>query len=203
MARTVLNPKISTRSARLRLAGRREPYWTVLSEGCALGYRRGLNGGTWVARFRAENGRQRYASLGAADDARDGDNLTVYSFAQAQTKAGQFFTQKAMEASGDVGLTDKPPTVADALTHYHAAYARRNGKSLTRMESSARTYILPALGPVLICKLTRRRLEQWHNEIANSPARVRIRMGRPQRFRTARGSPEEDCAVAARPLIAS
>ena len=46
MARTVRNPKIDTRSARARLPGRREPYWTVLSQGCALGYRRGAKGGT-------------------------------------------------------------------------------------------------------------------------------------------------------------
>src|SRR5262249_29087915 len=38
MARTVRNPKIDTRSARARLPARREPYWTVISAGCALGY---------------------------------------------------------------------------------------------------------------------------------------------------------------------
>lgn len=46
MARTVRNPKIDTRSARSRLPTRREPYWTVLSTGCALGYRKGAKGGT-------------------------------------------------------------------------------------------------------------------------------------------------------------
>jgi hypothetical protein len=51
MARTVRNPKIDTRSARTKLPVRGEPYWTVISEGCALGYRRGAKGGTWVAPF--------------------------------------------------------------------------------------------------------------------------------------------------------
>jgi hypothetical protein len=46
MARSVRNPKIDSRSARLKLASRAEPYWTVISEGCALGYRRGAKGGT-------------------------------------------------------------------------------------------------------------------------------------------------------------
>ena len=56
MARTVRNPKIDTRSARAKLPGRREPYWTVLSAGCALGYRKGVKGGTWIARFRSDDG---------------------------------------------------------------------------------------------------------------------------------------------------
>ena len=54
MARTVRNPKIDTRSARAKLAVRREPYWTAISEGCALGYSRGAKGGTWIAKFRNE-----------------------------------------------------------------------------------------------------------------------------------------------------
>ena len=75
VARTVRNPKIDTRSARSRLAVRREPYWTVISEGCALGYRRGAKGGTWIAKFRDESGKRFLEALGAADDARDADGL--------------------------------------------------------------------------------------------------------------------------------
>src|SRR5665213_2958304 len=78
MARTVRNAKIDSRSARARLAQRAEPYWTVISEGCALGYRRGSKGGTWVARFRDDSGKQHYEALGGADDARDPDNLTAF-----------------------------------------------------------------------------------------------------------------------------
>ncbi|CAO4191875.1 hypothetical protein LFADAHJC_LOCUS200 [Methylorubrum extorquens] len=43
MARMVHNAKLNPR---------REPYWTVISAGCAVGYRRGAKGGTWVARMR-------------------------------------------------------------------------------------------------------------------------------------------------------
>jgi len=49
MARTVRNTKTDSRSARARIARRAEPYWTVISEGCALGYRRGSKGGSWPA----------------------------------------------------------------------------------------------------------------------------------------------------------
>jgi hypothetical protein len=93
MARTVRNAKLDTRSARSRLPARREPYWTVISGGCALGYRRGANGGTWIGRFRDDTGRQHYEALGATDDAREPDGLSAFSFAQAQEKARSFFTR--------------------------------------------------------------------------------------------------------------
>src|SRR5215472_2245142 len=116
MARTVRNPKIDTRTARARLTVRREPYWTVISAGSALGYRKGAKGGTWIARWRGEDGRQHYESLGAADDARDADGRTVFSFAQAQTKAHEWFCRAAREDAGDiVEEEDGPYTVARAL----------------------------------------------------------------------------------------
>ena len=46
MARTIRNTKLDTRSARASLTMRREPYWTVITGGCAVGYRKGKKGGT-------------------------------------------------------------------------------------------------------------------------------------------------------------
>src|ERR1700730_13353778 len=97
MARNVSNPKIDPRSARLKLAERREPYWTVISTGCAIGYRRGAKGGTWIARLRDIEGKQHYEALGAADDARDADGLTVFNFSRAQERARTFFDRTARE----------------------------------------------------------------------------------------------------------
>jgi hypothetical protein len=111
-----------------------------------MGYRRGSKGGKWIARFRDEAGRQHYQALGAADDARDPDNLTVFSFAQAQAKARDFFTRKSREIGGDFVAASGPFTVADALAAYLASYLRRGGKAAGRIESVARTYILPVLG---------------------------------------------------------
>jgi hypothetical protein len=190
MARTIRNPKIDSRSARAKLPQRAEPYWTVISEGCALGYRRGSKGGKWIARFRDDMGRQHYEALGAADDARDPDNLTAFSFTQAQAKARDVFTRKAREVAGDFVPTDGPFTVADALTAYLTKYLRRGGKASGRIESAARTYILPALGQLPVSKLTKRRLEEWHHGIAKSAARVRTRKGEAPRFRPRAVTPE-------------
>jgi hypothetical protein len=123
MARTVRNPKIDTRSARAKLPKRREPYWTVISAGHALGYRRGANGGTWIAKFRGEDGKRHIEALGAADDAAEADGLDVFSFAQAQARARAWFERKAREEAGDFAPLDRPYTVADALADYRATQA--------------------------------------------------------------------------------
>jgi integrase len=183
MARTVHNAKIDTRSARLKLPGRREPYWTVISAGCALGYRRGAKGGTWIGRFRGNDGRQNYAQLGAADDARDADDLTALSFAQAQARARSWFEQKAHEQAGDLTPRDRPYTVADALAAYRADYLRRGGKAADRLDASAAAWISPALGAIELRHLTKARIIAWHQKIAETPARLRTKPGATQQYR--------------------
>ena len=49
MARTLKDAKLDTRASRLRLRTRREPYWRSISEGLAIGYRKGIKGGTFYA----------------------------------------------------------------------------------------------------------------------------------------------------------
>src|SRR5271170_7838231 len=155
MARAVRNPKIDTRSARVKLAERREPYWTVISEGCALGYRRGAKGGTWIAKFRDEDGTRHLEALGAADDARDPDGLSVYSFAQAQERAREWFQRKAREAAGGFVPLDRPYTVADALADYRADYLRRGGKTVDRLDWSSAAWIEPELGPLPLHRMAK------------------------------------------------
>jgi integrase len=176
MARTIRNGKLDTRSARSRLTLRREPYWTVVSEGCALGYRRGAKGGTWIGRFRDETGRQHYEALGAADDARDPDGLSVFSFAQAQEKSRTFFTRKAREIAGDAAPSEGPYRITDALDDYFKSYAKR-GKGVSAALSAANLHIRPALGAVPVVKLTTRRLRDWHHAIADKPRQVRGKHG--------------------------
>ena len=164
MARTVRNPKIDTRSARARLAARREPYWTVISAGNALGYRRGTKGGTWIAKFRDAYGKRHLESLGAADDARDADGLSAFSFSQAQERARTWFQRKAREQAGDFVPLDRPYAVADALADYRADYQRRSGKATDRLDASAAAWISPELGTVLLARLTKAWILGWHQK---------------------------------------
>jgi integrase len=190
MARTVRNAKTDSRTARARLAQRAEPYWTVISEGCALGYRRGVKGGTWIARFRDDNGKQHYEALGSADDACDPDDIRIFSFAQAQVRARAYFQLTARQIAGDIAPYVGPFTIAAALEDYQAGYLRRGGKAVGRIESAKRNYILPALGDLPVAKLTRRKLEEWHQATAKSPAHVRTRSGAAPKCRRRAETPE-------------
>ncbi len=174
MARTVRNSKIDTRSARLKLAVRREPYWTPISRGCALGYRRGLKGGSWVARFRdKDRGKQHYEALGAADDARDSDGLTVFDYVEAQARARDFFVRKPREIAGDDEPGGGPYTVAEAMEAYFADRERQGSKGLAKDRAAARTRILPALGGLDVARLTAKRIEDWHAALATAPKLAR------------------------------
>ena len=190
MARRVSNPKIDSRSARARLSPRREPYWTVMSLGCALGYRRIVPSGSWIGRLRDDTGKQHYEALGAADDIRDADDLTALSFAQAQTRARAFFERRARELAGDVLPKAGTFTVAEAITRYLTSYRRRGGRAVDKMESVARTYILEDLGRLAVAKLTKGRIEAWHEGIANSGPRARGARGKPARIRVGLAGPE-------------
>ncbi len=173
MARTVRNPKVDSRSARLRLVERREPYWTSISRGCALGYRRGAKGGTWIARMRSPEGKQQYDALGAADDARDADGLTVFAFAQAQEHARDFFKEKAREASGDAAPDEGPYTVERALADYFVDREQRGSKGVRADRYAADARILPLLGAVDIRKLTATRIKAWRRAIEIAPKLLR------------------------------
>ena len=86
MPRKARDERLDTRTARLRLKVRGEPYWRTIQEGRAVGYRRLMNGkaGSWIARhYDAAEGR-RYEALGTADDLTKADSGKTLSFAQAQ-----------------------------------------------------------------------------------------------------------------------
>jgi integrase len=183
LARTVRNPKIDTRSARARLPERREPYWTVISAGNALGYRRGVKGGTWIAKYRNDSGRRHLEALGAADDARDPDGLSVFSFSQAQEQARLWFARKAREEAGDFVPLDRAYTIADALAEYRADYQHRSAKATDRLDASAGAWILPELGSIPLEKLTKGRIVAWHLKMAETPPRLRTKPGAAQKHR--------------------
>jgi integrase len=190
MARTVRNARLNTRSARSKLPTRHAPYWMVISAGCALGYRRGVNGGAWIAKFRDDSGSRHQEAIGTADDARDPDGHSVLSFAQAQEKARAWFVQKARHAAGDAAPHDGPYTVADAISGYLTAYERRGGLAVYHARKAAETHILPALSATSVAKLTARKIEDWHQLLAETPALVRTKAGRKPNHRKSDTSPD-------------
>lgn len=172
MPRTIRNPKLDTRSARAKLPERRDPYWQAISAGCAIGYRRGAKGGTWIARMRGPDGRQHFNALGAADDVRDPDSLTAFNFDQAQELAREYFTVKAQELAGH-DIQAGPYSVENALDDYFAERARRGSKGADKDRSVAKARIAPALGRIEIMKLTTKSIRDWHAGVAAAPKLVR------------------------------
>ncbi len=172
MARTVRNAKIDTRSARARLSERREPYWTVVARGCAVGYRRGAKGGTWVARWRDPAGKHHYRALGAADDALDANDDSVLSYGQTQARARRWFAE--MGAARPGASPDAPCTVGDLVRDY-LEWLGRHRRPQTARESryAAEAHILPAFGQLPAAELDAERIRRWHELLAERPARLR------------------------------
>jgi hypothetical protein len=123
--------------------------------------------------MRDEGGRQHYLALGAADDARDPDALTVFSFSEAQDHARRFFREKARQLAGHIEEHDGPYTVCQALADYFAARERRGSKGCRADRYAAEARINPQLGEIELIKLTARRIRDWQNALSNSPKIVR------------------------------
>jgi integrase len=178
MARTLHDAKLDTRVARLRLKQRREPYWRSISEGLAIGYRRGTKGGTWIGRhYSGEKGR-RFQSIGTADDVTEADGEHVLSFAQGQEAARKWFADLAREDRGEV--KGGPYTVAQCLDEY-VAWLEGHRKTGPDTRYRVDTHIAPKLGETQCDRLTTAEIQKWLRDLAASPALLRSRKGAKKR----------------------
>jgi integrase len=188
--RTIRDVKLDTRSARARIGAAKVTHWITLSSGCAIGYRKGVRGGAWVARFIAADRTRQEKKLGTSDDVLEADGVLALSYKQAEAKARAWFQIAVSKANGE-SVRSGRFTVADALKDYISHCKRRGLKAVERMEHATRVHILPSLGTIEVDKLTRGRLERWHENLASSPARLRSRAGTEQRFKPAAQTEEE------------
>jgi integrase len=179
MARHIRHAKLDSRSARIRLAQRREPYWAPMSGGLAIGYRKGATGGSWIARhYSAEHGR-RYHALGAADDVLDADGRGVLTFDQAQDRARQW-----MPPAGDGPRG--PYTVNDACDGY-LEFLHADGRTAGALRDATYridAFIRPTLGAFEISRLEAKQLRAWLSSLAKAAPRLRTRPGDAQRHKS-------------------
>ena len=126
MPRKARDERLDTRTARLKLAPRREPYWRTIQEGRAIGYRRlaGGKAGAWIARHYDAAAGRRYHAVGTADDLLDADGVGTLAFAQAQDLARHGLKTSAHQG----GKVVRPTTVAQAIEAYLVDYLARGGK---------------------------------------------------------------------------
>jgi integrase len=180
--------RLDLRNVRVRIATREAPYWQRVGKGRALGYRKRhkQEPGTWVVRRFDAAAKQRmlHHVIGLADDLQEANGRTVFSHEQALDAAQLWFKRAEKQPRGKL-------TVATALEDYFTACVGRGVKGMERMRSAAKAHILPALGSLAVNKLDRTRLEEWRDDLANSPRRLRTRRGDSQRFAPAPATEEQ------------
>ncbi len=173
MARTKRSAKLESKTKRLALPVGKQSIETI-SSGCYLAYRRPLSGasGVWTARwYDRGTGKYQQSLLGSADDFLDANGVDVFTYDEAYEKAEVWFRDRARKAhqvaTGEV-ISDKAFTVGDALDDYLEDGDRR-GNSMETPRSYIERRIRPELGALEVGKLTRKRIEKWHLDLAASP----------------------------------
>lgn len=147
--------RIDTPTQRLRLKVRREPYWTKLQARGYLGFRRTADGGTWIARWRDDQGKHHYRALRIAVEAPE------RAFDAAADAAREWFRQAT------AGVVARR-TVREAAERYVEALRLRRGEAAaTDASGRIQRTILPKLGDRPLDRLTTADLEQWlHSLVA-------------------------------------
>lgn len=141
---------IDKATVRNKLDPRREPYWGApVERGLYVGFRRLAQGGTWIARYRTDDG-QRSLSLGP---------VTVENDYEAAKREARRW-RKNVEAGVQ---TDRPLTVADVCRDYTAAL-KASGRERAATDARKRfdriVYADP-IGKLRADKLAQRHLEAW------------------------------------------
>jgi integrase len=153
--------RIETRSVRLRLPGRKDPYWQSLERDLAAGYHRPLQGGAgrWWGRVR-QGGKYKIEALATADDHDQADGIAILNWAQAQA---------AVRAWAGRQTAAGPYTVADACRDYTNDLSARRGAAAAReADGRLRLYLLPRLGERRLADLIEADLIGWRNAMVGN-----------------------------------
>lgn len=186
MARTARNYKLENRTQRIKLGAQHRPYWTIIGQGLYLGYRKGVKGGAWIARYYVSAGKYATQKLGKADDYQDANSIDVLNYFQAQEKARQFADQTA---KSNAGIANAQITVKDAIANY-LDWMKTHRKSYPYAKHTSEIHILPAFENRPAQSLTTIKIRQWHENLVKQPPKLK---GTPikQNYRAMPSTPEE------------
>jgi integrase len=154
MARRLRSPTLETRSARLKLKVRRKPYFISVGRGLSLGYRRNLNGGTWLVRCADGRGGAWTQVFARSDDFEDASGSQVIDFWTAQKRCLELVRGKATDAS-------KPVLVKAALEEYGRDLVIRGGG--IAQVNRVRKQLTPVLLARPVGSLVMRELRNWRD----------------------------------------
>ncbi|MBS0175510.1 MAG: site-specific integrase [Nitrospira sp.] len=173
---------LEARSGREKLMRRDAPHWARLGKGQQLGYRKGLNGGSWVARVTDRKTMKKIQEwLGHSDDASEADGIDILTYDQAAAKARAWFEEldrQKVEASRKP-RTKNEMTVFDATGAYLDFLADER-KGETQARQSLQKYLQKShIGKIRVVDLTKEDVEKFRRDIAESPRGTRARPGLP------------------------
>lgn len=138
---------IKTVAGRKGLEHRREPYWERVRAGVYVGYRTALEGaGTWIARRRDDDGKQKYQSLGHCEN-----------FDEARKQAEQW------AESAERGINNVDTTVGDACQLY-LDYLRLHKSKSAADDARYRFGSLVfgnSIAKIKLAKLTTKHVRDW------------------------------------------
>ena len=116
------NAKLESATARRKLAVRKKPYWTPISPGIHLGYRRNAGSGTWSVRV-ADGGAEWIKRIAVTDDLEPASPPAVLNYWQAVDAARALARRQHGEAIDE----SRPLTVSEALSLYEKDLLARGG----------------------------------------------------------------------------
>ncbi len=190
---------ITTKTARARLRVQPAAYPRALKpKQLTLLYSKTKAGeaGKWITQTYLglnEEGKPRHTkkNIGIADDLQAPDGEHILTFTQAQQKA--LDTHDKQLKAKKAGTHTGPLTVQDVTTSY-LRHLKAHGQPADHAERRIRVHILPALGRLQVDELTTHRLVRWRDAMAAEPARLRTAKDKPQRWRDAPLTPDEQRA---------
>ena len=150
--------KLETATARRRLAPRKKPYWTRLSPGIALGYRRNAGAGTWSVRV-ADGGSEWIKRIALADDLEPAAPPAVLNYWQAVDAARAL----ARRQPGDAVDESRPLTVAEALDRYESDLKARGGDPYNARH--ARLHLTGSILSKPVALLGATELRKWRDSL--------------------------------------
>jgi integrase len=152
---------IDTREKRKSLETRDRPYYRDVSKGIAVGYRKGISGGTWSIRtFSA--GRYYKRHVGLADDTAPADGVTVFAWRDVARIALAQPTKSA-ELAGRC-------SVADAVEDYfNSRSANSRSAESVNIDKTKLKAFTARFGGRQVSELTTRDLQAWRDRLASPP----------------------------------
>lgn len=180
MPRTAADIRLQDRAARARLKPRHHPYWRAISDGRHLGYYRGKQSGSWIARCRSPDARDYVTQpLGTADDLVSADGEGILDWKQALDAAIGWFQN--VEKPGFLEAANL--TVQTAVDEYSAmrdardsARAGRPVRSDGRSRLTRYVKVDKELASKRLYELTEADLKAWRERIPGLKVLTRQRL---------------------------